>query len=479
MGESKSAQGRSIRSLPLVLAVVAGVMVTAFAGAALLPDGSSGSAAADLTDEFVGAYPATTPATGEVVEVLLQTQIAAIDVVETGATAVWTYNGQVPGPEIRVRLGDTVRATLVNGLPESTTIHWHGVRVPNDMDGVPAVNQEPVEPGEAFVYEFTPTDAGTFWYHSHTRGSEQLERGLYGSLIVEEPEPFGYSEDVTWMIDDWLLEADGRLVEQFRQPHDVTHNGRWGNIVTANARLDTVLRAAPGERIRLRLVNASNARTYAPDFGALDVDVIAVDGMLVGAPFDASGFVLAPGSRIDVDLVVPAADEPAVVFDNFNGEGFAIGSIISEGDPIATSQFPVPTNPAVPDWTGAVDADADHSYVVSLGRAGDGWPQWRFNGDAFPDGEPMALTEGEFNKIQILNDSQVLHPIHLHGQFFKVVTRNGVSVDEDFFRDTVLLMPGETIEIGLVALDAGTWALHCHIQEHADAGMMTTFTVSA
>lgn len=391
---------------------------------------------------------------------------------------MWTYNGQVPGPEIRIQLGDTIRATLVNGLPEATTIHWHGIRVPNDMDGVPGVNQEPVEPNETFVYEFTPPDAGTFWFHSHTRGAEQLERGLYGSLVVEEPESFGYSLDVVWMLDDWLLESDGGLFDGFREPHDITHNGRWGNVVTVNAELEAVLRAAPGERVRLRMINASNARTYAPEFGALDVNVIAVDGMLVGEPFDASGFVLAPGNRIDVDFVVPETDEPTVVFDNFNGEGFALGSILAEGAAVLTPQFALPTSPAVPDWSAAPDADADHSYVVSLGQDTDGWPQWQFNGAAFPDGEPMELTHGEFNKVQMLNDSQMLHPIHLHGQFFKVVSRNGIATEENYFRDTVLLMPGETIEIGLVALDAGIWALHCHIQEHAEAGMMTTFTVS-
>lgn len=477
MHESEPVQGLTFWSRPLVVVSATAVIVAAFGMvAALLFVGGSASAA-ELRDEFVGAYSAATPATGEIIEVQLRTQVASVDLVESGATDVWSYNGQVPGPEIRIRLGDTIRATLVNGLPDATTIHWHGVRVPNDMDGVPVVNQEPVAPGEAFVYEFTPPDAGTFWFHSHMRGSEQLERGLYGSLIVEEPEPFGYSQDVVWMIDDWLLESDGGLFEEFRQPHDITHNGRWGNVVTANASLDTVLRAAPGERIRLRMINASNARTYAPEFGALDVQVIAVDGMLVGEPFDASGFVLAPGNRIDVDFVVPEAEEPTVVFDNFNGEGFAIGSLVVEGDPVTTPLFAVPSNTAVPDWSAAVKIDADHSYVVSLEQDTDGWPQWRFNGDAFPEGEPMELVEGEFNKIRILNDSQMLHPIHLHGQFFKVVSRSGVAADENFFRDTVLLMPGETIEIGLIALDAGTWALHCHIQEHAEAGMMTTFTV--
>jgi FtsP/CotA-like multicopper oxidase with cupredoxin domain len=102
---------------------------------------------------------------------------------------VWAYNGQVPGPVLRVRLGETLRVHFTNNLPEETTIHWHGVRLPNAMDGVPGVTQPPVPPAGEFVYEFTPKDAGTFWFHPHVRASEQVERGLYGVLVVEDASP--------------------------------------------------------------------------------------------------------------------------------------------------------------------------------------------------------------------------------------------------------------------------------------------------
>jgi len=435
------------------------------------------SASAALRDEFAGAYPKTAIASGELVEIRLEAKVGSVDIVGVETSDVWTYNGSVPGPEIRLGLGDTLRATLVNHLPESTSIHWHGVRVPNDMDGVPGVNQDPVEPGEEFVYEFTPPDAGTFWFHSHSRGSEQLERGLYGSLIVEELEPVGYSQDVVWMVDDWLLDENGQLVEEFDELHDITHNGRWGNVVTANASLAPAVSGAPGERIRLRLINSSNARTYAPEFRGIDAQIIAVDGMLVGEIFPADQFVLAPGNRIDVDLVIPDSGDTVTVIDDFSGEGFAIGTITAVGDPVATPTFPSPVNPDVPRWDGAAAVEADHGYIVSLGQQSSGQPEWRFNGVAFPGDKPTPLTQGKFEKIRIFNDSQVLHPIHLHGQFFKVISRNGEPIDERHFRDTVLLMPGDFIEIGLVPLDEGTWLLHCHIQEHAEAGMATTFFV--
>ncbi len=475
MTQSEFVPQRNRAGVRVVLSVA--IVAAVAASAALIFRGGS-SAAAGLEQEFAGAYPATIAQSGALVEVELRAQAGVADLVDAGPTDVWTYNGQVPGPEIRVRLGDTIRATLVNDLSESTTIHWHGLRVPNGMDGVPGVNQQAVEPGDSFVYEFTPPDAGTFWFHSHTNGSEQLERGLHGSLIVEEAEPIGYSQDVVWMIDDWVLESDGALFESFNQMHDVTHNGRWGNVVTANGATDTVLRAAPGERVRLRMINASNARTYAPEFGSLDARIIAVDGMLAAEPIAPDGFVLAPGNRIDVDLIMPAEGEPAIVFDNFNGEGFAIGAIVGDGEAVVTPGFAAPRNALVPQWADAADAPVDFRYVVSLAGGPDGLPQWQFNGAAFPNGAPAAFTQGDFTKIAVFNDSQMLHPIHLHGQFFKLLSVNGEPIDEGHFRDTVLLMPGQTIEIGMVPLDTGTWALHCHIQEHAEAGMMTTFTVS-
>lgn len=174
-------------------------------GATLLPlaCGNSRTAADDersrplsLSDrlfaEFEGSYPDDLEASGRVHEVAIA---AAPTEVEIGGRKlkVWAYNGQVPGPTIRIRLGDTLRAHFVNRLRDETTIHWHGVRVPNAMDGVPHVTQPPVKPGESFLYEFTPKDAGTYWFHPHVRGSEQVERGLHGVLIVEDAQPVPYS----------------------------------------------------------------------------------------------------------------------------------------------------------------------------------------------------------------------------------------------------------------------------------------------
>jgi len=141
-------------------------------------------------------------------------------------TAVWSYNGTVPGPEIRVRQGERLRITVENQLAEETTIHWHGLRVPNAMDGVPHLTQKPIAPGETFIYEFEVPDAGTYWYHPHQRSFEQVGRGLYGPLIVEEREPIQVDRDVTWVLDDWRLLQDAQISDDFGGFMDASHNGR-------------------------------------------------------------------------------------------------------------------------------------------------------------------------------------------------------------------------------------------------------------
>ena len=345
------------------------------------------------------------------------------------------------------------------------------------MDGVPGVNQEAVVPGDVFRYEFVPKDAGTFWFHSHNRGSEQVERGLYGSLVVIDPTEPAYSQDLTWVVDDWLLDRDGSLVESFNEPHDISHNGRWGNVVTTNGRITPTVEARPGERVRIRLINASNARVIAPTFGGLDASVIAVDGMLARVPSSAEGFVLAPGNRIDVDITMPAQEQQVVVSENFNGEGFDLAAISIAGEPVPSARFEPPTNEAVPQ-TVVGDLEVDYEYTLDFISSMMS-PEWAFNGRPFSDTETYEVKSGELQTVRLNNTSQALHPIHFHGQFFKVAAIDGSSTEEPFLRDTVLVFPGQTIDIAMRPVDVGTWVVHCHIQEHAEAGMMTLLEVSA
>src|SRR5687768_2426206 len=222
-------------------------------------------------------------------------------------TAVWTYNGTVPGPELRFRQGERLRVEVENALSVDTTVHWHGVRLPNAMDGVPGVTQKPIAAGGGrFVYEFDLPDAGTFWYHPHLGSPEQVGRGLYGALIVEERDPPAVDRDLVWVLSDWRLDREARIVENFRNAMDASHAGRIGNTVTVNGAIREEFAVRAGERLRLRLVNASNARIYGLNFEGHEPWTIALDGQPV-EPHRAGRVVLAPGMRADLLLDCGAA----------------------------------------------------------------------------------------------------------------------------------------------------------------------------
>src|SRR5438270_14086252 len=175
-------------------------------------------------------------------------------------TAVWAYDGTVLGPELRVRQGEPVRITVSNQLGEDTTVHWHGIRLPNAMDGVPGLTQKPIRPGESFTYEFTPPDAGTICYHPHADSLQQLGRGLAGALIVEAREAVAVDRDLIWFIEDWRLDDDGRIAPGFGNRMEAGMSGRIGNTVTLNGRVPEHVSVKAGERRRLRVVNSMLAR---------------------------------------------------------------------------------------------------------------------------------------------------------------------------------------------------------------------------
>ena len=221
------------------------------------------------------------------------------------ATEVWCYDGRVPGPEIRVRQGERLRVVVENRLPEDTTVHWHGIRLPNAMDGVPHLTQKPIAPGERFIYEFECPDAGTYWYHPHQSSAEQVGRGLSGALIVEERDPVEVDRDITWLLSDWRLLKDASISGDFKNMHDVSHGGRIGNVVTVNGAVRDTFEVRAGERIRLRLINAANARIFALEFEGHTPKVIALDGQPVEPHEPPNGRVfLGPAMRADllVDL---------------------------------------------------------------------------------------------------------------------------------------------------------------------------------
>lgn len=430
-----------------------------------------------LAQEFNDAFSQTAQPNGNIVDYPIVAEPSTIKLPSGTITNSWTYNGNTPGPEIRLTLGDTLRIPFTNNLPDETTVHFHGIRVPNAMDGVPGVNQNPIQSGESFVYEFTPKDAGTFWFHPHVRGSEQLERGLYGTIIVEDEYSQSLDQDNVIILDDWRLSAADTISEAFNNPHDVSHDGRWGDI-TVNNKVTELIEAQPGERVRLRLVNTANGRVFQPVFSQ-NVELVAVDGMSLAQRIPYEVMEVAPGNRIDIEFV---ATTDFTVIDTFFGRRNYLLEVKVSGDEVNSTLINYPDTIHIPNWDSpeVLSAQPDIEYV--LDAAGGGMMgmmafNWSINDDLYGEDVPLSLDHEEVSKVRFLNDSLRFHPMHLHGQFFKVIARNGKSVDEPYWRDTILVGGQETIDVMLMPRDKGEWAMHCHIQEHAEAGMMTTLLV--
>jgi len=412
------------------------------------------------------------------------------------STDVWTYSGSVPGPEVRVRQGERLQMAVENLLSQDTTVHWHGIRLPNAMDGVPYVTQPPIAAvGGTFNYAFRLPDAGTYWYHPHTHSSVQVGRGLYGALVVEEENPPRVDRDVVWVLSDWRLDREARIVEDFGNFMDASHAGRIGNTVTVNGAVRERFELRAGERIRLRLINAANARNFALDFRGHDPVVIALDGHPVAPHRPANGRVVL-GAAMRADILLDATGEPGKrypVVDDFYPRlayrllELAYAAERSRGG-LAGSSLPelAPNTMPEPD----LDHAERHRVEFAGGMMGN-MPRmammrgmaWTINGEAMVgdlrDYDPaLRLALGRSYVLELVNDTLWWHPIHLHGHAFRVITRDGRPTPHREWLDTVLMPPRSRAEIAFVADNPGDWLFHCHILEHMAAGMMAVVRVA-
>ncbi|MDX8477957.1 multicopper oxidase family protein [Mesorhizobium sp. VK24D] len=422
-------------------------------------------------------------------------------------TAVWAYNGTVPGPVLRLRQGEPSRLLVENRLDEETTVHWHGIRLPNGMDGVPGLTQPPIRPGETFAYEFAPPDAGTFWYHPHADGLVQLGRGLAGPLIVEEREPVAVDRDVLWFLSDWRLTRDGKIAGGFGNMMDAGMSGRVGNMVTLNGRVSDAEPVRAGERIRLRLVNGALARMMALGFEGHRPVIIAIDGQPC-EPQEAVGGRLLLGPAMRIDVVLDMQGEPgrryAVTDDFYDGLAYTLTQLrYSQEPPLrahpADAPIALPPNPLPePDLTSA----ERHELTLQGGMMGGGMMKgmggmdgmampgmnggavWAINGMSMTgDGdahmEPaLTFKRGQSVVLTLSNQTAWWHPMHVHGHSFRVLSRNGESVPHRQWQDTVLMQPKDTVEVAFVADNPGDWMLHCHVADHQMSGLMTVFRVA-
>ena len=419
-------------------------------------------------------------------------------------TEAWCFDKSVPGPAIRARQGDRLRVRVTNGLEQETTVHWHGIRLPNAMDGVPHLTQPPIAPGDSFVYEFDLPDAGTYWYHPHQRSFEQVGRGLYGALIVEEGDPPQVDRDLVWVLDDWRLDKDARITGDFANRHDMSHSGRIGNTVTVNGSIAKDFPVRAGERLRLRLINAANARIFGLHFEGHRPWIIAIDGQPVTPhhpPEDR--VVLGPAMRID--LILDAAGRPderhRVIDDFYPRFAYRLVDLAYDGaapvreeplDPptmLPANTMPEPNlgqaKPHRIEFTGGMMGgmtgafmDGQWRDIREMMHAG---KMWAVNG-VVATGHVMAplltLTRGDTYILDMVNDTAWHHPIHLHGHAFRVVSRNEKPTEHLEWQDTVLMAPREHVAIAFVADNPGDWMFHCHILEHQAGGMTGVIRVT-
>ena len=444
------------------------------------------------------------------IDLVPSTFSAALDPEGPLRTRVWGFNEQFPGPLLRFRRGDAVHVAVRNELPQDTAVHWHGVRVPNAMDGVPHVTQDPIPGGGRFDYRFRFPDSGTFWYHPHQSSFEQVPRGLYGALIVEEERPPSVDRDEVWILSDIRLDAERQPVEDFGRILDIANDGRIGNQILVNGLVagpQRTIEVRAGMRLRLRLINAASARFFRLAIDGHDASIIAYDGQGVAPhPLPADGLPLGPGMRVDLIIDCMAARGQSFAVRDL-GRPSAAATVLGSlsyaarpplrSKPLAAPIALAPNRIAEPDLAKA----SDHYILFQGGMRGapvigmvDGKPSriqeimakqglaWTMNYHAEHEHalmhEPLLhLRSGEHVHLHMMNETDFIHPMHLHGHFFRVLAINGVANPQREWRDTVIMGPRQSVDVAFVADNPGEWMYHCHILDHAAGGMMGTIMV--
>ncbi|QUW85479.1 multicopper oxidase family protein (plasmid) [Streptomyces mirabilis] len=440
----------------------------------------------------------------------------------------WAFNQTVPGPQIRVNAGDVLRARVINRLPQPLTVHWHGIALRNDMDGVPDVTQKAIKPGGQFVYRFTVTDPGTFFYHSHV--GTQLDRGLYGPLIVDDPrDTTAPRRDITVLLDDWI-DGTGQTPDQVltklrsgattgmdssgtgspdmgsmpgmsSASSDSSSSGSQmsENMPTRTSPLgeDTTdltypyylingrpatdpatVTVTPGERIRLRIINAASTTPFRVAVGGSRLTVTASDGFPV-RPVTADTILLGMGERYDAVVTVPRSGAVPLVA-KAEGTSAQALAVLRTG----TGTNPMPDT-KVKELAGRLLTYADlhatraaalpartpeRTYTVNLTGT---MTTYKWGIAAAKEGSAtLPVRQGQRIRLVLKNETMMWHPMHLHGHTFQLVTGSAPGPR----KDTVIVPPMSRVTVDLDANNPGQWALHCHNIYHAEAGMLTTLS---
>ena len=393
----------------------------------------------------------------------------------------WGFNNSFPGPVLRAHKGDTMVIKVKNNLNEPTIIHWHGIRLPASMDGTDSV-QKPIEPGDEFEYRFTVPDAGTFWYHSHQNETVQMERGMYGALIVEDNTDPVFDAEKVLMIDDVKLDAGNQFKKGNRiQRWIERHDGRQGNTILINGKENPVITIHAGQTERWRFINASSARYIRLYFGGRTFKIIGTDGGLLEHPQEVTEVLMIPGERMDIGA------GPFAEGENFSIESLPYnrttfvktkdvqlaGVIVDEAKPsVAHLPYNLREIETLAPQHAVINRKIEFAVDINLKHGVD----FFVNGGMHHSDKPVNV--GELQVWEVSNTSLMDHPFHLHGYFFQVIEENGKAAAFKAWKDSYNLKPKSKIKIAWIPDNRpGMWMYHCHILEHHEAGMMGHFEV--
>lgn len=474
-----------------------------------------------------GSTAATKTDTGT--PILLEARKSTLRLVPppAGLTAVWAYNGQIPGPLIRLKKGEGVKVRLVNKLDQPTSLCWHGVRIANAMDGVAGLTQPPVNPGDSLDYRFTPPDAGVYWYHPHVfpHSAEQIGRGLYGLLIVDEPDPPPVDHDLLVVLDDWALDAKGQIDGNFLDKASASHQGRIGPLLTVNGAPapGATMAVRPGARLRLRILNACSARIALLSFAALNLTVVAIDGQTSELFQPAGTIPIGPGSRFEVmaDVPIEAGQAPAIMLRGDGAPDRTLMSFSTKGAALS-AHAPVvrlPTNPLLPTRIplekslkrdlilgGGADAPAfeprqkpasKKEKIVAkrqktkLDKLESGAPLnntapndppwlWTVDGrgsDGYSGAPLFKVKKGNAVTLAFVNRTAFVQQMHVHGHVFRVLHDLDDGWDP-YWRESILVGAGKTKHVAFIADNPGKWAVESLILDRQVTGLAGWFEVT-
>jgi len=418
-----------------------------------------------------------------IVEVSLIAQEGTHTFIPVGSAAVWGYRDgaladsevTVPGPTVRARVGDELIIHLTNNLTAPTTIHYHGMRVPNAMDGSTST-QRAVQPGETFTYQFRVRDAGTFWYHPHVESDVQVERGLHGAVVIEESDPPAFHQERVLLLDDVKLTPEG-VLDPDTDVVDIM-SGRQGNILLVNGQRLPTMVVQPGAVERWRIINVANGRYFQLSMHGAQLTVIAWDGGRIPQSYAVDSLLIAPGERYDLAVTMPA--DPATL--QLLTAAHAHGTSTEHEDPRplldvlaagrAASTLPIPMDGPAVDLL-VVDALATvRPMVLSSEMDAMYPPRFFINGERWPFNRMVMVRSGDVEAWEVRNDEDMDHPFHIHGLFFQVSAVNGQAPERRGWKDTVNIPAHSSVRLAVPYGTPGMWMFHCTILEHAERGMM-------